>query len=60
VSLPVNTTGTIHIPCSAAERIEERSIALPAVEGVRNIVAKEGAATFTVGSGTYTFEWPEE
>lgn len=60
VSLPVNTTGTIHIPCSAPEKIEENGMTLTAVEGVRNIVAKKGAATFTAGSGTYIFEWPEE
>ena len=30
-----------------------------AVEGVRDIVAEKDATTFTVGSGIYTFEWPE-
>lgn len=59
VSLPVNTSGTVHVPCAAPDRIAEGNGSLAGTEGIRDLSVRDGQTVFTVGSGNYRFEWPD-
>src|SRR5262249_35570789 len=53
VHLPPNTTATVSLP--AAESITERGIALADVEGISDVVTRQGRVECTARSGAYTF-----
>jgi alpha-L-rhamnosidase len=60
VSVPTNTSGTVNIPCTDPNNITEDKVSLASIEGVKDITTEKGMTVFSVGSGSYTFEWPEE
>jgi len=54
VSIPVNTTATVHLPASAAANITEGGKALDAA-GLKVASAANGKVAVEVGSGKYSF-----
>lgn len=55
VTIPANTTATIHVPAANAESVKEGGRDATKVEGVRFLYVENGKAVFAVGSGTYNF-----
>ncbi len=55
VTVPANTTATIHIPAARAEDVTEGGKALADAEGIRVEQAGEGIVALSVGSGVYRF-----
>ncbi|KRC66307.1 hypothetical protein ASE12_17020 [Aeromicrobium sp. Root236] len=55
VKVPVNTTSTVSIPAANLTSITEGSTSLADAAGVSDITYADGVATFTVGSGSYSF-----
>jgi alpha-L-rhamnosidase len=57
VEVPVNTGAIIHLPRSAGSAVMEGSVAAAASPGVQFLRTENGANVYSVGSGTYEFEW---
>ena len=57
VSIPVNTSATLHLPTPSDRDVLESGQPLAQAEGV-NPVRKNGSLTVEVGSGTYSFSMP--
>ncbi|NLH40417.1 MAG: family 78 glycoside hydrolase catalytic domain [Planctomycetes bacterium] len=55
VTIPANTTATVHIPAADPSAILEGRKPAPQAEGVRLIGAQGGEVLFEIGSGTYHF-----
>jgi alpha-L-rhamnosidase len=55
VRVPPNTTATVYVPASDAKEVTEGGVPADEAPGVRFVRAKEGAAVYEVGSGTYAF-----
>ena len=56
VTIPVNTTATVHVPAQDSAGVTESGNAIDKVEGVKLLRMENHAAVFAVGSGTYRFE----
>jgi alpha-L-rhamnosidase len=66
VTIPANTTATVHVPVAAkpgedgpakdAASVTESGKAVDAAENVKFLRMENGAAVYAVGSGTYTFQ----
>lgn len=55
VTIPPNTTATVHVPAATAERVREGSKFVSQVEGVRVVASSNGIVTLLVPSGQYAF-----
>ena len=55
VTIPANTTATVHVPAADASEVTEGGRPPAKAEGVKFVKAAGGTAVFTVGSGTYQF-----
>jgi alpha-L-rhamnosidase len=55
VIIPANTTATLVIPASSAEKIEEGGKALPTNKEIKITGSGEGFVILSIGSGTYHF-----
>jgi len=55
VTVPVNTTATVHVPTRDAAGITESGKVVANAQGVKFLRADDGVAVFEVGSGTYKF-----
>ena len=56
VTIPANTTATVHVPTSDPDAITESGRPVQEAAGVRFLRATDHAAVFEVGSGRYLFE----
>ena len=57
LSIPANSTVTVHIPRPAGTTIREGGIAATEADGVACAGVEDERSVFVVGSGTYRFEW---
>jgi len=58
VTVPVNTTATIHIPTSNPAKVMEGKVTAISAPAVRYLKQEAGCALYAVGSGTYEFTAP--
>ncbi|MBN2291596.1 MAG: glycoside hydrolase family 78 protein, partial [Pirellulales bacterium] len=58
VTIPANTSATVHVPTSDADKILESGRPAAEVEGIKLIGTTDGAAKYEVGSGCYVFRSP--
>ncbi|MBN2182837.1 MAG: hypothetical protein JW715_13075, partial [Sedimentisphaerales bacterium] len=56
VTIPANTTATVYIPATNADKVTESGRRASRAEGVELLLTDSGSAVFTVGSGRYRFE----
>ncbi|HWQ92883.1 MAG TPA: family 78 glycoside hydrolase catalytic domain [Clostridia bacterium] len=56
VTVPANTTATLHIPAAGADQVRESGRAAVRAKGVTFVGMQSSRAVFQVGSGTYRFE----
>jgi alpha-L-rhamnosidase len=55
VTIPPNTTATIHVPAKDAAAVTESGTPAATAAGVKFLRMENGAALYEVGSGTYQF-----
>ncbi len=55
VTIPANTTATVHVPATELARVTESGGPADEAEGVTFLRMESGAAVLEVGSGTYRF-----
>lgn len=55
VTIPANTTATVHVPARDAAGVSESGKPVVSVPGVVLLRQDAGSAVFTVGAGNYTF-----
>ena len=55
VTIPANTTATVHIPAGSAEEVTEGGKAVSSVADIKFIKMDKGAAVFEIPSGNYSF-----
>lgn len=55
VTIPANTSAAVHVPAKSAESVTEGGVPASRAVGVRFVRMEDGAAVFSVGSGTYKF-----
>ncbi len=58
ITVPVNSTATVHVPAGHVRRIKEGDNTLQEVDGVTFLRMQEGHAVLQVESGTYRFTSP--
>lgn len=58
VTIPPNTTGTVHIPSSSPTDIQENGIPIAQVSGIRRVEDTADGAVLAVGAGHYEFTSP--
>lgn len=56
VTIPINTTATIHVPARDAAAVTESGKPAATSKGVKFLRIEQGAAVFEVGSGSYRFQ----
>jgi alpha-L-rhamnosidase len=56
VTVPANTTATIHVPAEGADAVKEGDSPAAEAEGVEYIRMDGDRAVFNIGSGSYRFE----
>jgi alpha-L-rhamnosidase len=56
VKIPPNTTATVFVPAKDAAPVTESGKSADKSEGVKFLRMENGAAVYTVGSGTYQFK----
>jgi alpha-L-rhamnosidase len=56
VTIPANTTATIHVPAKDAAGVTESGDAIDKAEGVKFLRMENNAAVYAVGSGIYRFQ----
>ncbi|TBN58270.1 alfa-L-rhamnosidase [Glaciihabitans arcticus] len=56
VEVPVGTTAQVTIPSSSALTVSESGSPLAGADGVTDVTSSTGNVSFTVGSGSYSFE----
>ena len=56
VTIPANTTATVHVPASSADSVTENGNAAAQARGVKLVKIENGRPVFSIGSGNYTFE----
>jgi alpha-L-rhamnosidase len=57
ITIPVNTTATVHLPRAKIDEISENNQPLRNAEGVSKISHDIGKVTLEVGSGSYEFRY---
>lgn len=57
VSIPVNSTATVHVPVSDAQAVREGGLPLDEADGVELRRGGPEACVLAVGSGEYVFTW---
>jgi alpha-L-rhamnosidase len=55
VTVPANTTATVHVPAVNAHAVTETGKRAAEAEGVRFLRMDDGAAVFAIGSGSFEF-----
>lgn len=58
ITIPANSTATVHIPAGNVEQIAECGVSCIQAEGVALVRSENGETVFAVGSGTYHFAFP--
>jgi alpha-L-rhamnosidase len=58
VTIPFNTTATVHVPTSQPDAVTESGQSAGGANGVKFLRAEKAAAIYEVGSGNYVFEGP--
>jgi alpha-L-rhamnosidase len=56
VTIPANTTATVHVPASDSAAVTEGGQLVGKVKSVKFLRMEDGAAVFEVGSGVYHFQ----
>ena len=56
VTIPLNTTATVHVPAKDAAAVTEGGNTIDKVKGVKFLQMENNAAVYAVGSGTYRFQ----
>jgi alpha-L-rhamnosidase len=56
VTIPANTTATVHVPAKDATAVTEDGSAIDKVKGVKFLRMVNGAAMYEAGSGSYRFQ----
>jgi len=56
LTIPANTSATIHVPAKNAADVTESGKPTAQVEGVKFLRMEDGAAVYAVGSGIYQFQ----
>ena len=56
VTIPANTTATVHVPASDAAAVTEGGLPVAKVKGVKLLRMRNNSAVFAVGSGNYVFQ----
>ena len=56
VTIPINTTATVHVPAKDAAGVTESGMPPDKVQGVKFLRLQDHAAVYSVGSGTYRFQ----
>jgi len=56
VTIPANTTATVHVPAKDAAAVTEGGSPIDKVQGVKFLRLENGAAVYEVGSGCYQFQ----
>ena len=56
VTIPANTTATVHVPAKDAAEVTEGGNSIDKVKGVRFVRMQNMAAVYSVGSGAYRFQ----
>jgi len=57
VTIPANTSATVHVPAKDAALVTESSKPAAKAEGVKFLRMENGAAVYAVGSGIYQFQY---
>jgi alpha-L-rhamnosidase len=60
VTVPPNTTATAYVPVKDARTVTEGGRPADQAQGVRFLRAEQGAAIYSLGSGTYRFAAPRD
>ena len=55
VTIPVNTTATVHVPAKDATGVTESGKPAEKADGVKFLRMENGAAVYEIGSGCYRF-----
>ena len=58
VTVPANSTATVHIPAGSPEQVTESGVAGAEAPGVTLLQSQRGETLFEVGSGVYRFTFP--
>jgi alpha-L-rhamnosidase len=58
VTIPANTTATIHVPTLDPAAVTESGQPVAAASGIKFLRMEGGAAVIAVGSGSYLFTAP--
>ena len=58
VTIPANTTATVHVPAKDAAAVTEAGNAIDKAQGVKFLRMENNAAVYAMGSGTYRFQSP--
>jgi len=58
VTIPVNTTATVHVPTTSPDRVTENNKSATKAKGVTFVGIAKNTAIFNVESGKYTFTAP--
>jgi alpha-L-rhamnosidase len=56
LTIPCNSTATVHVPAGASADVAESGQAIERAKGVRFLRMEDGRAVVEVGSGSYTFK----
>ena len=56
VTIPANTTATVHVPAKDAAAVTEGGNTIDKAKGVKFLRMENNAAVYAVGSGTYRFQ----
>ncbi|HEY4414987.1 MAG TPA: family 78 glycoside hydrolase catalytic domain [Verrucomicrobiae bacterium] len=55
ITIPVNTTATVQVPTENVDSITESGQPVAKVSGIKYMGMSQGAAVYSIGSGTYKF-----
>ena len=58
ITIPANTTATVHLPTGRQEEVREGSAAAAKARGVTFLRREKDRALYRVGSGSYVFSCP--
>ena len=56
ITIPINTTATVHVPAVDAAGVTESNKPAAQADGVKFLKMENGAAIYAVGSGNYCFQ----
>ncbi|WP_404900536.1 family 78 glycoside hydrolase catalytic domain [Priestia filamentosa] len=60
VEIPANTTATVILPSTCLKNVRESGTSLNTTVGIHHSYEKEGNVILNVGSGCYSFKYPNE